>query len=88
MKISNLKTVTNEGLEPSRIMHVIDKLSVSGSGIHGITRAIEWWLSYFNPQQFQFIICSLRSPEVAGEIFKKKNIPIYFSLNYFRIFHF
>ncbi|NEO98901.1 MAG: glycosyltransferase family 4 protein [Symploca sp. SIO2E9] len=59
-------------------MHVIDKLSVAGSGIHGITKAIEWWIPRFESQQFQFTVCSLRSPEVAGEIFEQKKIPIFF----------
>lgn len=50
-----------------RVMHVIDKLSVSGSGIHGVTKAIEWWIPRFDSKQFQFIVCSLRTPEAAGE---------------------
>jgi len=78
MKSSNLKTVPHGALEPIRVMHVIDKLSVSGSGTHGITRAIDWWITHFDSRQFQFTVCSLRFPEVAGETFKKKGIPIYF----------
>jgi glycosyltransferase involved in cell wall biosynthesis len=59
-------------------MHVIDKLSVSGSVIHGVTRAIDWWVTHFDSRQFQFTVCSLRSREPAGEIFKTKGIPVYF----------
>ncbi|MGD1805631.1 glycosyltransferase family 4 protein [Dapis sp. BLCC M126] len=64
--------------KPILVMHIIDKLSVSGSGIHGVTRAIERWLPRFDPQHFQFCICSLRSPEEIGKIFEEKGIPIFF----------
>lgn len=63
---------------PIRVMHIVDKLSVSGSGIHGVTRVIERWITHFDPQQFQFCVCSLRSPEASGEIFEKRGIHIYF----------
>lgn len=66
------------GVAPIRVMHVIDKLSVSGSGIHGITKAIEWWVPRFNKKEFQFTICSLRTPEPAGEMLNQKGIPTFF----------
>lgn len=64
--------------QPIRVMHVIDKLSVSGSGIHGVARAIERWIPRFDPQQFQFSVCSLRVPELAGEILEREGIPVSF----------
>lgn len=64
--------------EPIRVMHVIDKLSVSGSGVHGITKAIEWWIPRFNKKEFQFTVCSLRAPEPAGEILNQKGISTVF----------
>lgn len=72
------KQSTLNTAEPIRVMHVIDKLSVSGSGVHGITRAIEWWIPRFDPQQFQFTVCSLRAPELAGELLRQKGIPVVF----------
>lgn len=60
------------------VMHVIDKLSVSGSGIHGITKAIEWWIPRFDTQSFRFSVCSLRAPEPAGELFEAQGTPIFF----------
>lgn len=63
---------------PIRIMHVIDKLSVSGSGVHGITKAIERWIPLFDANQFQFCVCSLRTPEKAKEIFEAQNTPVFF----------
>ena len=63
---------------PIRVMHVIDKLSVSGSGVHGITKAIEWWVPRFDQNEFQFMVCSLRAPEPAGEVLNQKGIPTVF----------
>ena len=60
------------------VMHVLDKLSVSGSGIHGVTRALERWLPRFDEQEFNFSICSLRTPEAASKIFENQGIPVHF----------
>ncbi len=79
MPLTKHKQDTQKHLpKPIRVMHIIDKLSVSGSGIHGVTRAIERWIPRFDPQQFQFSVCSLRSPEISGEIFEQQGTPIYF----------
>ncbi len=64
--------------KPIHVMHVIDKLSVSGSGIHGVTKAIEWWIPRFDSREFQFSVCSLRHPEAAGEILQRKGIRVIF----------
>jgi glycosyltransferase involved in cell wall biosynthesis len=60
------------------VMHVIDKLSVSGSGLHGVSRALERWLSDLRFQGFKFGIISLRAPEPAGEIFEKLGVHVHF----------
>ena len=74
----NRSTLTKQSATaPIRVMHVIDKLSVSGSGVHGITKAIEWWVPRFG-QEFQFTVCSLRAPEPAGEILNQQGIPTVF----------
>ena len=63
---------------PLYIMHVIDKLSVSGSGLHGVTKALERWLRDLSFKGFRFEIISLRAPEPAGEIFEKLGIDVHF----------
>lgn len=79
MHLTKQKEETQKHLpKPIRVMHIIDKLSVSGSGIHGVTRALDRWLPRFDPQKFQFCVCSLRSPEISGEIFEQQGTPIYF----------
>lgn len=63
---------------PIKVLHVMDKLSVEGSGIHGVSRAVAWWLPRFDPAEFQFHLCSLRSPEPAAEVFAQVGIPVTF----------
>lgn len=60
------------------VMHIIDKLSVAGSGVHGVAKALEWWIPAFDPNKFRFSLCSLRSPEPAGEVFTKQGTPVHF----------
>lgn len=59
-------------------MHVIDKLSVSGSGVHGITKALEWWIPRFDAKQFRLSVCSLRAPERAGTMLEKQGAQVFF----------
>ncbi len=64
--------------DPIRVMHIIDKLSVSGSGVHGITKAFEWWIPRFDPQRFKLSVCSLRAPEKAGKTLEEKGADVFF----------
>jgi glycosyltransferase involved in cell wall biosynthesis len=80
LKHSTVEPPTNPQLKtpPIRVLHIIDKLSVDGSGIHGATKLLDWLTSYSDQDKFKFSICSLRSVEPAGEIFEKNGIPIFF----------
>lgn len=51
------------------VLHVIDKLSVSGSIVHGITKALQWGIPRFDTNLFRFGLCVLGKPEPAGKIF-------------------
>jgi glycosyltransferase involved in cell wall biosynthesis len=64
--------------EPIRVLHVIDKLGVGGSSIHGITQLLAQSTPMFDPRQFQFTVCSLRQPETAGAVLKQAGIPLRF----------
>jgi glycosyltransferase involved in cell wall biosynthesis len=64
--------------EPIRVLHVIDKLGVGGSSIHGVTQLLAQSMPMFDPRQFQFAVCSLRQPEIAGAVLKKAGIPLRF----------
>ncbi|MGE9290538.1 MAG: glycosyltransferase [Puniceicoccales bacterium] len=62
-----------------RVLHIIDKLSVDGSGIHGIARALEWWGSRIDPAQVSFRILSLRGrEEEAAGFFERRGIDLQF----------
>jgi glycosyltransferase involved in cell wall biosynthesis len=66
------------GTESIHVMHIIDKLSVSGSGVHGITKAVEWWTPRFDRDRFKFSVCSLRAPEKAGKTLEEKGAKVFF----------
>jgi glycosyltransferase involved in cell wall biosynthesis len=69
------KPVTSE---PIRVMHIIDKLGVSGSSIHGITQVLAQSTPLFDSSQFQITVCSLRLPEPAGDVLQRAGVPTYF----------
>jgi glycosyltransferase involved in cell wall biosynthesis len=69
---------SSSGAAPIHVMHVIDKLSVSGSGVHGITKAFEWWTPRFDSDRFKFSVCSLRAPEPAGKTLEEKGAQVFF----------
>jgi hypothetical protein len=60
--------------EPIRVMHVIDKLGVGGSSVHGITQLLAQSMPMFDSGQFEFTVCSLRAPEPAGDVLKKAGV--------------
>ena len=64
--------------EKIRVLHVMDKLGVGGSSIHGVTRALSWWLPRMDQSEFEFSVCSLREPEDAARFFKHENITVQF----------
>ncbi len=62
-----------------RVLHIIDKMSVGGSGIHGIARALEWWASRADPSKVVFRILSLRGrEEEAAGFFERRGIDLRF----------
>jgi hypothetical protein len=65
---------------PIRVMHVIDKLGVGGSSVHGITQLLAQSIPMFDPEQFEFTVCSLRQPEPAGDVLKKASVRLEYPL--------
>lgn len=62
-----------------RVLHVIDKMSVSGSGLHGIARALEWWCSRLDKDEYAIKILSLRGEEPeAKRVFDERGIDLHF----------
>lgn len=46
--------------------------------VHGVSRALAWWIPRFDPSEFQFSVCSLREPEDAIRVFKEAGIDVTF----------
>lgn len=62
-----------------RVLHVIDKMSVQGSGLHGIARALAWWCARLPPDEFCCRVLSLRGHETeAAELFAHEGVDLRF----------
>jgi len=60
------------------ILHVVDKLSVGDSTIHGVTRLFSWWMPRFNKEKFKVGICCLRKRDKAGAFLEELGIKVYY----------
>lgn len=76
LKLQKTRSVSTS--KPIRVLHVIDKLGVGGSSVHGVTQALSWWIPRFILSEFQFSVCSLRAPEQAREVLEREGIPLFF----------
>jgi glycosyltransferase involved in cell wall biosynthesis len=62
-----------------RVLHVIDKMSVQGSGLHGIARALAWWCARLPTDEFSCRVLSLRGHETeAADLFARENVDLRF----------
>jgi glycosyltransferase involved in cell wall biosynthesis len=62
-----------------RVLHVIDKMSVQGSGLHGIARALAWWCARLPADEFSCRVLSLRGHETeAADLFARENVDLRF----------
>ncbi|GJL52860.1 MAG: glycosyl transferase [Nitrospirales bacterium] len=64
------------GSGPIRILHIIDKLDISGASIHGITQALKWWIPRFDKHEFEFTVCSLRAQGPGGKFLEREGITV------------
>lgn len=58
-----------------RILHVIDKLNVDGSKIHGPTRQIARRFQHYGPD-YEVLICNLRGEDIGSEFLKKNGLSV------------
>lgn len=61
---------------PIRVLHLIDKLDISGASIHGITQALKWWIPRFDKSEFDFVVCSLRPRQAGGKFLEREGISV------------
>jgi glycosyltransferase involved in cell wall biosynthesis len=59
-----------------KILHVIDKLSVDGSKIHGPGRQISYRAPLYNPDRFEIVLCNLKNEDVSSDFLRKKGVRV------------
>jgi glycosyltransferase involved in cell wall biosynthesis len=59
-----------------KILHVIDKLSVDGSKIHGPARQISYRVPYYDANRFEVLICNLKNEDACSEYLRKKGLEV------------
>ncbi len=61
---------------PRRILHVVDKLAIGGSTIHGATTCIAVWVPRYDPTRFDVRVCNLRGRDRGVEYLERLGIPV------------
>jgi glycosyltransferase involved in cell wall biosynthesis len=59
-----------------KILHVIDKLSVDGSKIHGPGRQISYRVPYYDSDRFEIMLCNLKSEDISSDFLRKKGLRV------------
>jgi glycosyltransferase involved in cell wall biosynthesis len=65
-------------MERMNVLHVMDKLSLGGSTIHGVTQLFVWWFPRFDHDRYDVRLCSLRSRDKAGEYVENIGAQVYY----------
>jgi glycosyltransferase involved in cell wall biosynthesis len=63
-------------MKKMKILHVIDKLSVDGSKIHGPGRQISYRVPYYDSDRFEIVVCNLKTDDVSSEFLRKKGLRV------------
>ncbi|MCH2171017.1 glycosyltransferase family 4 protein [Myxococcota bacterium] len=61
-----------------RILHVLDKLTVGDSQLHGVTRLCGWWLPSFSEEEFEIAAVSLRTQDSAGIFLEQSGVSMHY----------
>ncbi len=65
-------------LASPKILHICDKLSVNGSGLHGVGRLLEWWFPEFRARGFDPSVLVLQERDRGGEQLERSGIPVHY----------
>jgi len=60
------------------VLHVIDKLSMDGVNPSSCAMLLDGWISCLESDRFNWVVCTLRSPDPAGKLLEKKGIRVYY----------
>jgi len=75
--------IATAGPEPSkvhRILHIMDKVSVDRSKIHGPARQIAYRVPFYPPEQYKVMLCNLRQEDAACDVLRASGVEV-LSLN-------
>jgi glycosyltransferase involved in cell wall biosynthesis len=59
-----------------KVLHVIDKLSVDGSNIHGPARQLSYRIPHYDPSRLQARVCNLRHEDRAAALLRDCGVPV------------
>ncbi|WP_085882573.1 glycosyltransferase [Oceanibacterium hippocampi] len=59
------------------MLHILDKLGVDGSSVHGVSRAVAWWIGRMDAD-FETHVVSLRAVDAAAKFFDAEGIEVEF----------
>ncbi len=58
------------------VLHVCDKLSIRGSGLHGVGRLLEWWFPELSARGFDPRVLVMQGRDLGGEHLERHGIPV------------
>lgn len=59
-----------------RILHIMDKVSVDGSKIHGPARQLAYRIPYYDSERFNVMLCNLRKEDPACGILRESGLEV------------
>ena len=61
------------------VLHVLDKFSVDGRSLHGVTRLMSWWVNAIDRERFEMSILGLRAPSEAARHVEEQGGQVFYS---------
>ncbi len=62
----------------TRVLHLVDKLTVGDANMHGVTRLLSWWVPRYDQSRFRVAIASLRARDRAGAHLESLGIRVFY----------
>ena len=58
------------------VLHIVDKLTIRGSNIHGVTKLLSLYIPLFNKEKYNVFLCNLRSRDKGVEYLEQHEIEV------------
>lgn len=66
----------DEATRNHRILHIMDKVSVDRSKIHGPARQIAYRVPFYPPERFKVMLCNLRQEDAACDVLRASGVEV------------